>query len=281
MLFLHESAHFYGADEISVEEALVEQLEVSRMEGQLQVALLEADFIFHDRVLTESEDKETQTEKKVGFFRRVIESIKGLIAKIVTAVRKMLGAIKNFFTRVKSDKEHEIEEKAKKAGVDKKAMGLLVRKKWMEETLKLTETLQQYVAKVKGVKDAEAAAKLKAELEKALDESKKAIDTAHQEKPEFVPYGTWMETMILLNTLSATVTSLAGTLEEEDKALSKLEGELKDAGDKADEISRGIQVARLKVSMLTTLNAQCATNLSRAKSIGSATVMLPEKKDKK
>ena len=280
MLFLHESAHFYGADEISVEEALVEQLEVSRMEGQLQVALLEADFIFHDRVLTESEDKEVQTEKKVGFFRRVIESIKNLIAKIVAAVRKMLGAIKNFFTRVKSDKEHEIEEKAKKAGVDKKAMGLLVREKWMQEVLKLTETLQQYVAKVKGVKDAEAAAKLKAELEKAMSESKKAIDEAHQEKAKFVPYGTWFEAMTSLNTLSATVTTLAGALEEEDKVLSKLEGELKDAGEKADEISRGIQTARLKVSMLTTLNAQCATNLSRAKSIGSASVLSPEEKDK-
>ena len=278
MLFLHESAHFYGADEISVEEALVEQLEVSRMEGQLQVALLEADFIFHDRVLTESEDKEEQTEKKVGFFRRVIEGIKNLIAKIIAAVRKMLGAIKNFFIRVKSDKEHEIEEKAKKAGVDKKAMGLLVREKWMQEVLKLTETLQQYVAKVKGVKDAEAAAKLKAELEKAMGESKKAIDEAHQEKAKFVPYATWFEAMTSLNTLSATVTTLAGALEEEDKVLSKLEGELKDAGEKADEISRGIQTARLKVSMLTTLNAQCATNLSRAKSIGSASVLPPKEK---
>lgn len=287
MLFLNESASFYGTGEVSVEEALTEQLLAAEAQGQLQVALLEADYTFHTQVLTEAEKEggEGGAEKKAGFLRRVIEAIKTVIAKVIAAVRKLIAAITGVFTGKKSEKEKEVEEKAKKAKVSKNDMHMVVKKDWLKMVVHSADVLKQYIDKVSGVSTIDAATAMKADLEKAMEALKKDLDKAREkagDKDTRVAYGEWEAAMNKLANMSSSSILLKKNLEAQEKALDGLEQQLKSVsekkqdGEKIGEISRQIQVVRLKISLFTTLNSRLGQTLSHMQSLSSAPVAAPK-----
>lgn len=287
MLFLQESGYFYGAGEVSVEEALAEQLLAVEAQGQLQIALLEADYTFHTQVLTESEKEgsESGVEKKAGFLQRVIAAIKTVIAKIIAAVRKLIAAIAGVFTGNKDSKEKEVEEKAKKAKVSKNDMHMVVKKDWLKMVVHSAEVLKKYLDKVGSVSTIDAATAMKSELEKAMDSLKKDLDKAREkagDKDTHVAYGEWESSMNKLSSMRAAAAQLENNLKEQEKALNAHEQQLKSLSEKKQdaeklgEVSRQIQVVRLKISLYSTLNGRFAQTLSHIKSLSSVPVVPPK-----
>lgn len=269
MLFLNESASFYGADEISVEEALVEQLAAAQALGSLEVALLEADYTFHTQVLTEAEkgdESESGAEKKAGFLRRVIEAIKNVCRKIKEAVVKAYNAVKNFFRSLFSKKKDEIEKKAKAKGVSKGDIVLVVNKPEALMLVKMADTVHKYSEKVRGIKNTDEGEALKAEMGKIFEGLEADYKKAKEAKTQTQKMGS-SEYEGLVNkaqVLDASLKALLSTLEaiqssldeEEKKAQNATKGTAEAKAAALSEVTMKVQVNKKRIALVSYLNTE-------------------------
>lgn len=264
MLFLHESASFYGADEVSVEEALVEQLAAAQALGSLEVALLEADYAFHTQVLTEAEkgdESDSGAEKKVGFLRRVIEAIKNVCRKIKEAVVKAYNAVKNFLRNLFGKKKDEI---AKKAG--KGDIVLVVNKPEALMLVKMADTVHKYSDKVRGIKNTDEGEALKAEMGKIFEgleaDYKKAKEAKTQtQKMGVSEYeGLVSKAQVLdasLKALLSTLEAIQSSLDEEEKkAQNATKGTAEAKAAAISEVTMKVQVNKKRIALVSYLNTE-------------------------
>ena len=255
MLFLNESASFYGADEISVEEALVEQLAAAQALGSLEVALLEADYTFHTQVLTEAEkgdESESGAEKKAGFLRRVIEAIKNVCRKIKEAVVKAYNAVKNFFRNLFSKKKDEIEKKAKAKGVSKGDIVLVVNKPEALMLVKMADTVHKYSEKVRGIKNTDEG---EADYKKAKEAKTQTQKMGASEYEGLVNKAQVLDASLkaLLSTLEAIQSSLD---EEEKKAQNATKGTAEAKAAALSEVTMKVQVNKKRIALVSYLNTE-------------------------
>lgn len=266
MLFLHESASFYGAEEVSVEEALVEQLAATQALGSLEVALLEADYAFHTQVLTEAEkgdDSESGAEKKAGFLRRVIEAIKNVCRKIKEAVVKAYNAVKNFLRNLFGKKKDEI---AKKAKAGKGDIVLVVNKPEALMLVKMADTVHKYSDKVRGIKNTDEGEALKAEMGKIFEGLEADYKKAKEAKTQTQKMGV-SEYEGLVNkaqVLDASLKALLSTLEaiqssldeEEKKAQNATKGTAEAKAAALSEVTMKVQVNKKRIALVSYLNTE-------------------------
>lgn len=292
MLFLNGSnLYTTEAEEVSLAEALAEQLEATLLENQFNAALLEADFIFHRQVLTESEDEKSSSTKKAGFLRRVFEKIAAVFQRIIAAVRKLIAAIKGFFSRFKKTKEDEIEAKAKKAGVDKNKMGMMVKKGMIKGYLELFDVIENWRKKIEGLEAGEPSDLDKAEiaqneLSAELGKHYKAADDAAKEDLEFLPYPEWKVAVEKLKKAEKVASDLKDTLEVEQEYIDKAEAKMvaleKNADSEFDaelrKAQNEVKVFRIKLSMLNSLSLQCSLLVTGCKLLLTAKVVPPSEK---
>lgn len=265
MLFLNESASFYGTDEVSVEEALAEQLAAAQALGSLEVALLEADYTFHTQVLTEAEkgdESESGAEKKAGFLRRVIEAIKNVCRKIKEAVVKAYNAVKNFFRNLFSKKKDEIEKKAKAKG----DIVLVVNKPEALMLVKMADTVHKYSEKVRGIKNTGEGEALKAEMGKIFEGLEADYKKAKEAKTQTQKMGS-SEYEGLVNkaqVLDASLKALLSTLEaiqssldeEEKKAQNATKGTAEAKAAALSEVTMKVQVNKKRIALVSYLNTE-------------------------
>ena len=87
-LFLEQTLDALMYDEVTLEEALVGVLETQSEVAELNEAILQADFILHEKSKTLTEAQVLQEEE--SFLTRVVEKVKQLIEKVKACRSKSL-----------------------------------------------------------------------------------------------------------------------------------------------------------------------------------------------
>ena len=112
-LFLEHTLDTVKYDEVSLEEALVGVLETQAEVAELNEAILQADFILHEKTKTLTEAQALQEEE--SFLTRVVEKVKELIEKVKTTFSKFFTAVKEatakFWTKLTGKEEVEMDKK--------------------------------------------------------------------------------------------------------------------------------------------------------------------------
>lgn len=290
MLFLSESASYYGFEEgVTVADALVEQMEAAQAVSDMEVALLEADYLFHTQVLTEEEQADPNSasgsEKKASFLQRVVQAIRNVIEKIKAAVMKVWNAIKGVFKKKAAEKEAQAEEVAKKEGVSKTDLYSEIHKGMLSATKAVHDLISKYIGKVESVSTLDAAKALKSEMNHALEEKEKELKKIKAGKKVQVPYAESAE--ILKNTISleAQLKSLVGLLDNEqakmqerEKRIDAMKKKEKPSAEEIGEYSRELAVVKQKLGMAQRLNAAANHLIAVADEAITAKVKAKDKK---
>ena len=267
MLFLSESASYYGFEEgVTVADALVEQMEAAQAVSDMEVALLEADYLFHTQVLTEEEQADPNSasgsEKKASFLQRVVQAIRNVIEKIKAAVMKVWNAIKGVFKKKAAEKEAQAEEVAKKEGVSKTDLYSEIHKGMLSATKAIHDLISKYIGKVESVSTLDAAKALKSEMNHALEEKEKELKKIKAGKKVQVPYAESAEILKNAISLEAQLKSLVGLLDNEqakmqerEKRIDAMKKKEKPSAEEIGEYSRELAVVKQKLGMAQRLNA--------------------------
>lgn len=267
MLFLSESASYYGFEEgVTVADALVEQMEAAQAVSDMEVALLEADYLFHTQVLTEEEQADPNSasgsEKKASFLQRVVQVIKNVIEKIKAAVMKVWNAIKGVFKKKAAEKEAQAEEVAKKEGVSKTDLYSEMHKGMLSATKAVHDLISKYIGKVESVSTLDAAKALKSEMNHALEEKEKELKKIKAGKKVQVPYAESAEILKNAISLEAQLKSLVALLDHEqakmqerEKRIDAMKKKEKPSAEEIGEYSRELAVVKQKLGMAQRLNA--------------------------
>lgn len=267
MLFLSESASYYGFEEgVTVADALVEQMEAAQAVSDMEVALLEADYLFHTQVLTEEEQADPNSasgsEKKASFLQRVVQVIKNVIEKIKAAVMKVWNAIKGVFKKKAAEKEAQAEEVAKKEGVSKTDLYSEMHKGMLSATKAVHDLISKYIGKVESVSTLDAAKALKSEMNHALEEKEKELKKIKAGKKVQVPYAESAEILKNAISLEAQLKSLVTLLDieqakmqEREKRIDAMKKKEKPSAEEIGEYSRELAVVKQKLGMAQRLNA--------------------------
>ena len=267
MLFLSESASYYGFEEgVTVADALVEQMEAAQAVSDMEVALLEADYLFHTQVLTEEEQADPNSasgsEKKASFLQRVVQVIKNVIEKIKAAVMKVWNAIKGVFKKKAAEKEAQAEEVAKKEGVSKTDLYSEMHKGMLSATKAVHDLISKYIGKVESVSTLDAAKALKSEMNHALEEKEKELKKIKAGKKVQVPYAESAEILKNAISLEAQLKSLVALLDHEqakmqerEKRIDAMKKKEKPSAEEIAEYSRELAVVKQKLGMAQRLNA--------------------------
>lgn len=267
MLFLSESASYYGFEEgVTVADALVEQMEAAQAVSDMEVALLEADYLFHTQVLTEEEQADPNSasgsEKKASFLQRVVQVIKNVIEKIKAAVMKVWNAIKGVFKKKAAEKEAQAEEVAKKEGVSKTDLYSEMYKGMLSATKAVHDLISKYIGKVESVSTLDAAKALKSEMNHALEEKEKELKKIKAGKKVQVPYAESAEILKNAISLEAQLKSLVALLDHEqakmqerEKRIDAMKKKEKPSAEEIGEYSRELAVVKQKLGMAQRLNA--------------------------
>lgn len=267
MLFLSESASYYGFEEgVTVADALVEQMEAVQAVSDMEVALLEADYLFHTQVLTEEEQADPNSasgsEKKASFLQRVVQAIKNVIEKIKAAVMKVWNAIKGVFKKKAAEKEAQAEEVAKKEGVSKTDLYSEMHKGMLSATKAVHDLISKYIGKVESVSTLDAAKALKSEMNHALEEKEKELKKIKAGKKVQVPYAESAEILKNAISLEAQLKSLVALLDREqakmqerEKRIDAMKKKEKPSAEEIGEYSRELAVVKQKLGMAQRLNA--------------------------
>lgn len=267
MLFLSESASYYGFEEgVTVTDALIEQMEAAQAVSDMEVALLEADYLFHTQVLTEEEQANPNSasggEKKASFLQRVVQVIKNVIEKIKAAVLKVWNAIKGVFKKKVTEKEAEAEEVAKKEGVSKSDLYTETHKGYPAAAKAIFDTIGKYIGKVESVSTLDAAKALKTELTHALEEKEKELKKIKLGKKIKIPYAESEEMMKIGINLEGQLKSLLALLEHKKEQMKDHENRIeamkkkeKPSAEEIGEYSRELAVVKQQLALAQRLNA--------------------------
>ena len=267
MLFLSESASYYGFEEgVTVTDALIEQMEAAQAVSDMEVALLEADYLFHTQVLTEEEQANPNSasggEKKASFLQRVVQVIKNVIEKIKAAVLKVWNAIKGVFKKKVTEKEAEAEEVAKKEGVSKSDLYTETHKGYSAAAKAIFDTIGKYIGKVESVSTLDAAKALKTELTHALEEKEKELKKIKLGKKIKIPYAESEEMMKIGINLEGQLKSLLALLEHKKEQMKDRENRIeamkkkeKPSAEEIGEYSRELAVVKQQLALAQRLNA--------------------------
>lgn len=267
MLFLSESASYYGFEEgVTVTDALIEQMEAAQAVSDMEVALLEADYLFHTQVLTEEEQADPNSasggEKKASFLQRVVQVIKNVIEKIKAAVLKVWNAIKGVFKKKVAEKEAEVEEIAKKEGVSKSDLYTETYKGYPSAAKAIFDTIGKYIGKVESVSTLDAAKALKTELTHALEEKEKELKKIKLGKKIKIPYAESEEMLKIGINLEGQLKSLFALLElkkeqmkERENRIEAMKKKEKPSAEEIGEYSRELAVVKQQLALAQRLNA--------------------------
>ena len=267
MLFLSESTSYYGFEEgVTVADALIEQMEAAQAVSDMEVALLEADYLFHTQVLTEEEQADPNSasggEKKASFLQRVVQVIKNVIEKIKAAVLKVWNAIKGVFKKKVAEKEAEAEEVAKKEGVSKSGLYTETHKGYPAVAKAIFDTIGKYIGKVESVSTLDAAKALKTELTHALEEKEKELKKIKLGKKIKIPYAESEEMLKIGINLEGQLKSLLALLEHKKEQMKDRENRIeamkkkeKPSAEEIGEYSRELAVVKQQLALAQRLNA--------------------------
>lgn len=266
MLFLSESASYYGFEEgVTIADALIEQMEATQAVADMEVALLEADYLFHTQVLTEEEQADPESasggEKKASFLQRVVQVIKNVIEKIKAAVMKVWNAIKGVFKKKTAEKEAEAEEVAKKEGVSKADLYFEGYKNMIPLAKGMADLVGKYLAKVKAVNSLDAAKALKTEMAHAFEAKEKELKKAKAGKKEKIPFSVMMEVGKESTDLQHELEQLIDFLnlqkkmmDERDKRLEAAKKKEKPSAEELGNYARELSVVKQQLSLAQRLN---------------------------
>lgn len=266
MLFLSESASYYGFEEgVSIADALIEQMEATQAVADMEVALLEADYLFHTQVLTEEEQANPESasggEKKASFLQRVVQVIKTVIDKIKAAVMKVWNAIKGVFKKKAAEKEAEAEEVAKKEGVSKADLYIEGHKNMLPVAAKMTDYIAKYLGKVKSLNSLDSAKALKTEMTAAFEAAEKELKKAKLGKKENIPFSTVAEAFkgeqdVLheLEMLIAFLDLQKKSMDERDKRLEAAKKKEKPSAEELGEHARELALVKQQLGLAQRLN---------------------------
>lgn len=266
MLFLSESASYYGFEEgVTIANALIEQMEATQAVADMEVALLEADYLFHTQVLTEEEQADPNSasggEKKASFLQRVIQVIKNVIEKIKAAVMKVWNAIKSVFKKKVAEKETEAEEVAKSEGVSKADLYFEGYKNMIPLAKGMADLISKYLGKVKAVNSLDTAKALKTEMAHAFEAKEKELKKAKAGKKEKIPFATMIEVGKESTGLQHELEQLIDFLEfckkmmdERDKRLEAAKKKEKPSAEELSEYARDLGVVKQQLALAQRLN---------------------------
>ena len=270
MLFLSESASYYGFEEgVTIADALIEQMEATQAVADMEVALLEADYLFHTQVLTEEEQADPESAsggaKKASFLQRVVQAIKTVIEKIKAAVMKVWNAIKGVFKKKVAEKEAEAEQVAKEEGVSKADLYVEGYKNMLPIANSLNDLVSKYLGKVKNLKSLDEAKALKTEMNSAFEAKEKELKKAKVGKKEKLPFSVVMEAGKAENDLQHELSQLIDFLElrkkmmdERDKRLEAAKKKEKPSAEELGEYARELAVVKQQLGLAQRLNAAMA-----------------------
>lgn len=270
MLFLSESASYYGFEEgVTIADALIEQMEATQAVADMEVALLEADYLFHTQVLTEEEQADPESasggEKKASFLQRVVQAIKTVIDKIKAAVMKVWNAIKGVFKKKAAEKEAEAEEIVKKEGVSKADLYYEGYKNMIPVASGISDLIAKYLGKVKSLSSLDDAKALKAEMTHAFEAKEKELKKAKLGKKEKIPFNTFQEFYKAGQDLEHELAQLIDFLEAQKNAMNQRDQRLEAAKKKekpsAEELgkyARELAVVKQQLSLAQRLNSSMA-----------------------
>lgn len=270
MLFLSESASYYGFEEgVTIADALVEQMEATQAVADMEVALLEADYLFHTQVLTEEEqtdpDSASGGAKKASFLQRVVQVIKNVIDKIKAAVMKVWNAIKGVFKKKVAEKEAEAEQVAKEEGVSKADLYVEGYKNMIPVANSLNDLVSKYLGKVKNLNSLDEAKALKTEMAHAFEAKEKELKKAKMGKKEKLPFSVVIEAGKAENDLQHELNQLIDFLDirkkmmdERDKRLEAAKKKEKPSAEELGEYARELAVVKQQLSLAQRLNAAMA-----------------------
>lgn len=267
MLFLSESASYYGIEEgVTIADALIEQMDATQAVADMEVALLEADYLFHTQVLTEEEQANPESasggEKKASFLQRVVQVIKNVIDKIKAAVMKIWNAIKGVFKKKATEKEAEAEELAKKEGVSKADLYFEGYKNMLPAAAKMNDYIAKYLGKVKSLTTLDAAKALKAEMTAAFEAAEKELKKAKLGKKEKIPFSTFTDAykaeqgmLHELQMLIEFLDSQKNAMNERDKRLEAAKKKEKPSAEELGEHARELALVKQQLSLAQRLNS--------------------------
>lgn len=270
MLFLSESASYYGFEEgVTIADALIEQMEATQAVADMEVALLEADYLFHTQVLTEEEqtdpDSASGGAKKASFLQRVVQVIKNVIDKIKAAVMKVWNAIKGVFKKKVAEKEAEAEQVAKEEGVSKADLYMEGYKNMLPIANALNDLVSKYLGKVKNLNSLDEAKALKTEMTHAFETKEKELKKAKMGKKEKLPYSVIIEAGKAESDLQHELNQLIDFLDmrkkmmdERDKRLEAAKKKEKPSAEELGEYARELAVVKQQLSLAQRLNAAVA-----------------------
>lgn len=270
MLFLSESASYYGFEEgVTIADALIEQMEATQAVADMEVALLEADYLFHTQVLTEEEQADPESSsggaKKASFLQRVVQVIKTVIDKIKAAVMKVWNAIKGVFKKKVAEKEAEAEEVAKSEGVSKADLYMEGYKNMLPIANALNDLVSKYLGKVKNLNSLDEAKALKTEMNHAFEAKEKELKKAKMGKKEKLPYSVIIEAGKAESDLQHELNQLIDFLDmhkkmmdERDKRLEAAKKKEKPSAEELGEYARELAVVKQQLSLAQRLNAAMA-----------------------
>lgn len=270
MLFLSESASYYGFEEgVTIADALIEQMEAAQAVANMEVALLEADYLFHTQVLTEEEQADPKSSsggaKKASFLQRVVQVIKTVIDKIKAAVMKVWNAIKGVFKKKVAEKEAEAEEVAKSEGVSKADLYMEGYKNMLPIANALNGLVSKYLGKVKNLNSLDEAKALKTEMNHAFEAKEKELKKAKMGKKEKLPYSVIIEAgkaesdlQHELNQLIDFLDTRKKMMDERDKRLEVAKEKEKPSAEELGEYARELAVVKQQLSLAQRLNAAVA-----------------------